>query len=105
MKNRIFLLTKVYTVVYTIRREELMIMLTAKLFTNGSSQAVRLPKEFRFNGTEVYVQKVGSSVMLVPKDKAWETFMEGINEFSDDYLEKAEERPANMQSPEEREKL
>ena len=40
-------------------------MLTAKLFTNGSSQAVRLPKEFRFNGTEVYVQKVGSSVMLV----------------------------------------
>lgn len=82
-----------------------MIMLTAKLFTNGSSQAVRLPKEFRFNGTEVYVQKVGSSVMLVPKDKAWETFMEGINEFSDDYLEKAEERPANMQSFEEREKL
>ena len=80
-------------------------MLTAKLFTNGSSQAVRLPKEFRFNGTEVYVQKVGSSVMLVPKDKAWETFMEGINEFSDDYLEKAEERPANMQLPEEREKL
>ena len=82
-----------------------MIMLTAKLFTNGSSQAVRLPKEFRFNGTEVYVQKVGSSVMLVPKDKAWETFMEGINEFSDDYLEKVEERPANMQSFEEREKL
>ena len=80
-------------------------MLTAKLFTNGSSQAVRLPKEFRFNGTEVYVQKVGSSVILVPKDKAWETFMEGINEFTDDYLEKAEERPANMQSPEEREKL
>ena len=82
-----------------------MIMLTAKLFTNGSSQAVRLPKEFRFNVTEVYVQKVGSSVILVPKDKAWETFMEGINEFTDDYLEKAEERPANMQSPEEREKL
>ena len=82
-----------------------MIMLTAKLFTNGSSQAVRLPKEFRFNGTEVYVQKVGSSVMLVPKDKVWETFMEGINEFSDDYLEKAVERPANMQLPEEREKL
>ena len=80
-------------------------MLTAKLFTNGSSQAVRLPKEFRFNGTEVYVQKVGSSVILVPKDKAWETFMEGINEFTDDYLEKAEKRPANMQPLEEREKL
>lgn len=80
-------------------------MLTAKLFTNGSSQAVRLPKEFRFNGTEVYVQKVGSSLMLVPKDKAWETFLEGINEFSDDYLKKVEERPANLQPVEERETL
>lgn len=82
-----------------------MFMLIAKLFTNGSSQAVRLPKEFRFNGTEVYVQKVGSSVMLVPKDKAWETFLEGINEFSDDYLKKVEERPANLQPVEERETL
>lgn len=80
-------------------------MLTAKLFTNGSSQAVRLPKEYRFNGTEVYVQKVGSSLMLVPKDKAWETFLEGINEFSDDYLKKVEERPANLQPVEERETL
>ena len=80
-------------------------MLTAKLFTNGSSQAVRLPKEFRFNGTEVYVQKVGSSLMLVPKDKAWETFLEGINEFSDDYLKKVEERPANLQPVEERDTL
>ena len=80
-------------------------MLTAKLFTNGSSQAVRLPKEFRFNGTEVYVQKVGSSLMLVPKDKAWETFLEGINEFSDDYLKKVEERPANLHAAEERETL
>ena len=82
-----------------------MFMLTAKLFTNGSSQAVRLPKEYRFNGTEVYVQKVGSSLMLVPKDKAWETFLEGINEFSDDYLKKVEERPANLQPVEERETL
>ena len=55
-------------------------MLTAKLFANGSSQAVRLPKEVRFSGTEVYVQKIGSSLMLVPKDKAWETFLEGIND-------------------------
>ena len=61
-------------------------MLTAKLFTNGSSQAVRLPKEVRFNGTEVYVQKVGSSLMLVPKDKAWETFLEGVDSFTDDYF-------------------
>lgn len=79
-------------------------MLTAKLFTNGSSQAVRLPKEFRFIGNEVYAQKVGDSVILVPKDKAWETFMEGINGFTDDYFAAVESRHNNeIQS--EREKL
>jgi antitoxin VapB len=70
-------------------------MLTAKLFANGSSQAVRLPKEVRFSGTEVYVQKVGSSLMLVPKDKAWETFLEGINEFTDDYFDEIQLRHDN----------
>lgn len=70
-------------------------MLTAKLFTNGSSQAVRLPKEFRFIGNEVYAQKVGDSVILVPKDKAWETFMEGINSFTDDYFTAVESRHNN----------
>ena len=67
-------------------------MLTAKLFTNGSSQAVRLPKEFRFTGNEVYAQKIGESVILVPKSKAWETFMEGINGFTEDYFHALENR-------------
>lgn len=70
-------------------------MLTAKLFANGSSQAVRLPKEVRFSGTEVYVQKIGSSLMLVPKDKAWETFLEGINDFTDDYFDALQSRHDN----------
>ena len=70
-------------------------MLTAKLFANGSSQAVRLPKEVRFSGTEVYVQKIGSSLMLVPKDKAWETFLEGVNEFTDDYFDEIQSRHDN----------
>ena len=62
-------------------------MKTAKLFSKGSSQTVVLPKDFRLSGTEVYVQKTGSSVMLVPKEKAWETFLEGINDFTDDYFD------------------
>ncbi len=61
-------------------------METAKLFCNGKSQAVRLPKDYRFSGDEVYIKKVGNSVFLYPKDKAWETFMEGINGFTDDFL-------------------
>ena len=39
-------------------------MTTAKLFTHGGSQAVRLPKEFRFAGREVYVRRVGDDVVL-----------------------------------------
>lgn len=70
-------------------------MQTAKLFVNGSSQAVRLPKEFRFIGNEVYAQKLGDTVILVPKDKVWETFIEGINGFTDDYFEAIESVRAN----------
>lgn len=78
-------------------------MLTAKLFVNGSSQAVRLPKEYRFVGTEVYAQKIGDTVMLVPKEKLWETFLEGINSFTDDYIQIMESRSDDV--PNEREIL
>lgn len=61
-------------------------METAKIFENGRSQAVRLPKEFRFIGDEVFVQKLGHAVMLYPKDAAWETFLNGLNSFSEDFL-------------------
>lgn len=46
-------------------------MRTAKLFKNGRSQAVRLPKEFRFEGDEVYVKRVAGGVMLLAKDESW----------------------------------
>lgn len=61
-------------------------MRTAKTFQNGRSQAVRLPKEFQFSGDEVYIQKVGDSVVLFPKDKLWETFLHGLNGFTDDFM-------------------
>jgi len=61
-------------------------MQTARLFINGRSQAVRLPKEFQFHGESVYVQKVGEAVILVPLDKEWEVFMHGLNSFSDDFM-------------------
>lgn len=44
-------------------------MNTAKLFINGKSQAVRLPKEFRFEGKEVYIKKTKEGVLLLPKRK------------------------------------
>ena len=62
-------------------------METAKVFENGRSQAVRLPKKFRFTGDEVVVQRLGNAVLLVPKEDAWQTFMNGINGFTDDFFE------------------
>ena len=59
-------------------------MKKAKIFTNGRSQAVRLPKEFRFSGNEVYVEKVGNIVQLIPTNNPWSSFMEGLDEFDKD---------------------
>ncbi|PKK89357.1 MAG: AbrB/MazE/SpoVT family DNA-binding domain-containing protein [Candidatus Wallbacteria bacterium HGW-Wallbacteria-1] len=61
-------------------------MQTAKLFTNGRSQAVRLPKEYRFLGDDVLIQKVGDAVILFPHDKTWEVFLNGLNGFTDDFM-------------------
>ncbi len=59
---------------------------TAKLFKNGQSQAVRLPKDFRFDGVEVYIQKVGDKVVLSKKKQSWHTFFKKPSVFDDDYL-------------------
>jgi antitoxin VapB len=60
-------------------------MQTAKLFKNGRSQAVRLPKEFRFEGDEVYVRREGRSVVLMPKvqpkEDQWKDFFEALDMF------------------------
>jgi antitoxin VapB len=61
-------------------------MQTARLFLNGRSQAVRLPKEYKFTGENVYIQKVGEAVILFPVDKEWEVFLQGLNGFSDDFM-------------------
>jgi len=74
-------------------------METAKLFVNGQSQAVRLPKEYRFSGNEVYIKKVGNAVMLFPKERAWETFLNGLSSFTDDFF--TDGRNQGVQAPRE----
>lgn len=62
-------------------------MMIAKVFENGRSQAVRLPKECRFNTDEVAVNKIGDIVLLIPKTNKWSSFMQAIDMFSDDFME------------------
>ena len=62
-------------------------METAKLFKNGRSQAVRLPKKYSFPGEEVYVKKVNGVVMLIPKDEdPWTPLVDSLDKFSDDFF-------------------
>ena len=70
-------------------------MMTAKVFENGRSQAVRLPKECRFHTNEVAVNRIGEIVMLIPKTDKWSSFMQAIELFSDDYMEDG--RNSNIQ--------
>ena len=60
---------------------------TAKVFENGRSQAVRLPKKFRFNVDEVVVQQLGDAVLLAPKESVWKIFMDGLEGFTSDIFE------------------
>jgi antitoxin VapB len=60
-------------------------MVTAKVFQNGRSQAIRLPKEFRVSSGEVYLKKTPEGFLVIAKDP-WELFREGIEEISSDFM-------------------
>ncbi len=68
-------------------------MQTAKIFMNGKSQAVRLPKEFRFEGEEVFIKKEGNSVVLIPKKKSWENLFRAMGKASKDFMEERNQPP------------
>jgi antitoxin VapB len=69
---------------------------TAKLFQNGKSQAVRLPKEFRFEGNEVYIRKQGEDVILSPRKAGWQQFWESLEMFSSDIFKDGRQQPKEV---------
>jgi antitoxin VapB len=71
---------------------------TAKIFKNGKSQAIRLPKQYRFQGSKVYVKQVGNAVVLIPEQDSWQTLIESLAQFSDDFMLERQQPP-----PQERE--
>jgi antitoxin VapB len=68
-------------------------MQQAKLFQNGQSQAVRLPKEFRFEGDKVSIKRMGRAVILLPADNPWDILFEATQEFSADFMEERVQPP------------
>jgi antitoxin VapB len=64
-----------------------------KLFRNGRSQAVRLPKEYAFSGDSVFVKKIDGVVMIFPQEDPWKPFLESLDKFSPDFLSEDRYQP------------
>ncbi|HDY87070.1 MAG TPA: AbrB/MazE/SpoVT family DNA-binding domain-containing protein [bacterium] len=59
----------------------------AKLFINGRSQAVRLPKAYRFTGNEVYIKKISEGVLLIPKDQSiWDIWEQNLRKYDEPFM-------------------
>ena len=71
-------------------------METAKLFQNGKSQAVRLPKEFRFKSDRVYLKKMGNAVILLPYGAPWQSLIESLGLFSSDFMQTRTQPPTQQ---------
>ncbi|MBE9166219.1 antitoxin [Pleurocapsales cyanobacterium LEGE 06147] len=68
-------------------------METAKLFQNGQSQAVRLPKKYRFAGDKVIIKRIGKAVVLLPCQDSWEILFDSLEQFSDDFMKGDRQQP------------
>ena len=74
-------------------------MKSAKLFTNGRSQAVRLPQDCRFTGTEVYISRYDGLVILIPKKSPWASLLGSLDRFSKDFMENREQPSLQAREP------
>jgi len=72
-------------------------MQTAKVFKSGNSQAVRLPKEFALDENELYIQKIGNSIILISKKDPWSSFRKSLTMFSNDLFSDGREQPENQE--------
>lgn len=66
---------------------------TAKIFTTNRSQAVRLPKEFRFSTSEVFIRRHGEEVILTPRPSSWREYLDSDAVASSDFMEGIDDLP------------
>lgn len=78
---------------YTNYPPEPPVAKTARVFMNNRSQAVRLPKEFQFSVSEVFIRKVGDEVILSPRPESWDEYLRSGPVAPADYMEGIEDLP------------
>ena len=64
-----------------------------KLSKDNEHQFIDLPQDYQLEGEEAYVKKVGNVILLIPKDKPWQTLFNSSDLFSDDFMEQREQQP------------
>ena len=68
-------------------------MKTVKVFKSGNSQALRIPKEFQIDESELIINKIGNTIILFPQNDPWKLFKNSLNEFSDDFFIDGRKQP------------
>ncbi|NJO81176.1 MAG: AbrB/MazE/SpoVT family DNA-binding domain-containing protein [Cyanobacteria bacterium RM1_2_2] len=64
-----------------------------QILKQGDDQVVVLPREFQVQGDEVYIKKIGSTIVLFSQDHPWQLLFDSLNQFSDDFMETREQPP------------
>ncbi len=72
---------------------------TAKVFVTGRSQAVRIPKQYRFVTDEVYIEQDGERIILSPKPKSWTQYFAEAKQFTEDFPDHIEDLPPEDREP------
>ncbi len=68
-------------------------MVCTKVFTSGNSQAVRIPKEFHIDYSELFIKKIGTTIILYPQKRTWENLRKSFSEFTDDFMSEGRNKP------------
>ena len=71
-------------------------MTCTKVFTSGNSQAVRIPKEFHIEYSELFIKKIGTTIILYPKKEPWENLKKSFSEFTDDFMADGRSQPTGQ---------
>ena len=75
-------------------------MRSSKVFTSGNSQAVRIPKEYQVQEEELFIQRIGRTMILFPKSDPWDSFVQSLGEFTEDFMRKGRNQPGQQEREE-----
>ncbi|MBQ9494014.1 MAG: antitoxin [Treponema sp.] len=75
-------------------------MYSTKVFMSGNSQAVRIPKEYHIDSSEMFIKKIGTTIILYPQSRLWENLKKSFSEFTDDFMSEGRNQP-NLETREE----